>query len=126
MRAGIKMFEHLRQPDFYQRLDAKMSKLLNGFQQAADAAGIQIKTDQAGGLFGLYFTDQAEITSFEHILNCDVEAFRQFFHGMLKRGVNFAPSAFEAGFISIAHSDEDIEFTIQAAAETFAEMKAAQ
>ncbi|TCM69971.1 glutamate-1-semialdehyde 2,1-aminomutase [Acinetobacter calcoaceticus] len=126
MRAGIKMFEHLRQPDFYSRLEAKTAQLLTGFQKAADAVGLPIRTDYAGGLFGLYFTDQPEISSFEHILKCDVEAFRQFFHGMLKRGVNFAPSAFEAGFISIAHSEEDIELTIQAAAETFAEMKAAQ
>jgi Glutamate-1-semialdehyde aminotransferase len=57
------------------------------------------------------------------MLKCDVEAFKKFFHGMLSRGVNLAPSAFEAGFISAAHSDEDIEFTIQAAKETFAEMK---
>ena len=58
------------------------------------------------------------------MLKCDVDAFRKFFHGMLERGVNLAPSAFEAGFISSAHSDEDIEFTIQAAKATFAEMKA--
>lgn len=58
------------------------------------------------------------------MLACDVEAFKKFFHGMLKRGVNLAPSAFEAGFISAAHSDEDITFTIQAAKETFEEMKA--
>ena len=124
MRAGIKMFEHLRQPEFYSKLTAQLEKLLNGLQQAADDAGIAFTTNQAGGLFGLYFTDQAEISSFDHILNCNVEQFRQFFHGMLQRGVNFAPSAFEAGFISIAHSDEDIDFTIQAAAEVFAEIKA--
>lgn len=124
MRAGIKMFEHLRQPDFYTRLNAKMTRLLTGLQQAADDAGIAFKTQQAGGLFGIYFTDQAEISSFDHVIRCDVEAFRAFFHGMLQRGVNFAPAAFEAGFISIAHEDEDIDFTIDAAKEVFAEMKA--
>ena len=79
--------------------------------------------NKAGAMFGLYFTDQEDITSFDSMLACDVEAFKKFFHGMLQRGVNFAPSAFEAGFISSAHSDEDIAFTIQAARETFAEMK---
>ena len=74
-------------------------------------------------MFGLYFTDQEDITSFDSMLACDIGAFKQFFHGMLERGVNLAPSAFEAGFISAAHSDEDIEFTLQAARETFAEMK---
>jgi glutamate-1-semialdehyde 2,1-aminomutase len=124
MRAGIEMFKHLRQPGFYENLIAQLEKLLAGLQQEADAAGVPFKTQQAGAMFGLYFTDQEDITSFDSMLKCDVAAFRKFFHGMLKRGVNLAPSAFEAGFISSAHSDEDIAFTIQAAKETFAEMKA--
>ena len=74
-------------------------------------------------MFGLYFTDQEDITSFDSMLKCDIDAFRKFFHGMLDRGVNLAPSAFEAGFISAAHSDEDIEFTLQAAKEVFGSMK---
>ncbi len=123
MRAGIEMFKHLRQPNFYENLNEKLAKLLAGLQQAADEAGIAFKTQQAGAMFGLYFTDQEDITSFDAMLKCDVAAFRQFFHGMLERGVNLAPSAFEAGFISAAHSDEDIAFTIQAAKETFAQMK---
>ena len=123
MRAGIAMFKHLRQPDFYNNLFNKLEKLLSGLQAAADEAGIPFKTQQAGGMFGLYFTDQEDITSFDSMLACDIGAFKQFFHGMLERGVNLAPSAFEAGFISAAHSDEDIEFTLQAAKETFAEMK---
>lgn len=123
MRAGIEMFKHLRQPDFYQNLNVKLEKLLAGLQAAADEAGIPFKTQQAGAMFGLYFTDQDDITSFDSMLACDTEAFKKFFHGMLDRGVNFAPSAFEAGFISAAHSDEDIEFTIQAAKDTFQSMK---
>ncbi len=124
MRAGIEMFKNLRQPGFYENLTVKLEKLLTGLQQAADEIGIPFKTQQAGGMFGLYFTDQEDITSFDSMLACDVEAFKKFFHSMLKRGVNLAPSAFEAGFISAAHSDEDINFTIQAAKETFEEMKA--
>ena len=123
MRAGIEMFKHLRQPDFYTNLNVKLEKLLTGLQAAANEAGIPFKTQQAGAMFGLYFTDQDDITSFDSMLACDTEAFKKFFHGMLDRGVNFAPSAFEAGFISAAHSDEDIEFTIQAAKDTFQSMK---
>ena len=124
MRAGIEMFKHLRVEGFYEKLTAQLEKLLAGLQAAADEAGIPFKTQQVGGMFGLYFTDQEDITSFDSMLKCDVAAFRKFFHGMLDRGVNLAPSAFEAGFISAAHSDEDIAYTIQAAKETFAEMKA--
>ncbi|MHA3049513.1 glutamate-1-semialdehyde 2,1-aminomutase [Acinetobacter sp. ANC 4641] len=125
MRAGIEMFKHLRQENFYTDLSAKLAKLLAGFQQVAQETGIALKTEQIGGMFGLYFTDQTEITSFDDILKCDVNAFKQFFHGMLDRGIHFAPSAFEAGFISSAHSDEDIAYTIAAAKEVFAEMKQA-
>ena len=125
MRAGIEMFKHLRQENFYTDLSAKLAKLLAGFQQVAEETGIALKTEQIGGMFGLYFTDQTEITSFDDILKCDVNAFKQFFHGMLDRGIHFAPSAFEAGFISSAHSDEDIAYTIAAAKEVFAEMKQA-
>jgi len=123
MRAGIAMFKHLREPGFYDKLAAQLAKLLAGLQAAADEAGIPFKTQQVGGMFGLYFTDQEDITSFDSMLACDVEAFKKFFHGMLKRGVYLAPSAFEAGFISSMHSDQDIADTIQAAKETFAEMK---
>lgn len=125
MRAGIEMFKHLRQENFYSDLSAKLAKLLTGFKQVAQEEGITLKTEQIGGMFGLYFTDQTEITSFDDILKCDVNAFKQFFHGMLDRGIHFAPSAFEAGFISSAHSDEDIAYTIAAAKAVFAEMKQA-
>ena len=125
MRAGIEMFKHLRQENFYTDLSAKLAKLLAGFKQVAQEECIALKTEQIGGMFGLYFTDQTEITSFDDILKCDVNAFKQFFHGMLDRGIHFAPSAFEAGFISSAHSDEDIAYTIAAAKEVFAEMKQA-
>lgn len=123
MRAGLEMFKHIRQAGFYEKLETQLSKLLAGLQQAADEAGIAFKTQQVGAMFGLYFTDQDDISSFESMLKCNVEAFKQFFHGMLKRGVYLAPSAFEAGFISSVHSDADIEKTIRAAQETFVEMK---
>lgn len=122
MRAGLAMFKHLRQPDFYAKLEQQLAKLLHGLEQVAQKHGIAFKTQQQGAMFGLYFTEQDELSSFENMLKCDVEAFKQFFHGMLERGVYLAPSAFEAGFISSVHSDEDIAYTIAMADETFAEM----
>jgi glutamate-1-semialdehyde 2,1-aminomutase len=123
MRAGLEMFKHIRQPNFYTALSGQLSQLLAGLQQAADAEGIAFKTQQAGAMFGLYFTEQEDLSSFSAMLRCDVDAFKQFFHGMLKRGVYLAPSAFEAGFISAAHSDADIAATIAAARATFADMR---
>jgi glutamate-1-semialdehyde 2,1-aminomutase len=123
MRAGLAMFKHIRQDGFYAKLEAQLAKLLAGLQSAADEAGVAFKTQQVGAMFGLYFTDQEDLSSFEAMLKCDSEAFKQFFHGMLNRGVYLAPSAFEAGFISSMHSDKDIEKTIAAAKATFVEMK---
>lgn len=118
------MFKHLTQPGFYEQLEAKLAKLLTGLQQAADDAGIAFKTQAVGGMFGLYFTNSDDLSSFEAMTHCNIEAFKQFFHGMLKRGVYLAPSAFEAGFISSVHSDADIEKTISIARDVFNEMAA--
>ncbi|MBF7686891.1 glutamate-1-semialdehyde 2,1-aminomutase [Acinetobacter rathckeae] len=126
MRAGITMFKYLRAPNFYQNLTEKLSTLLAGLKAVAGEEGIALHTEQAGAMFGLYFTTQTSIESFDDILKCDVEAFKAFFHGMLEQGVNLAPSAFEAGFISAAHTDEDIEQTVQAAKTVFRYMKAQQ
>ncbi|XID74162.1 glutamate-1-semialdehyde 2,1-aminomutase [Alkanindiges sp. WGS2144] len=122
MRAGLAMFKHLTQPGFYEKLEAQLAKLLTGLQQAADEAGVAFKTQAVGGMFGLYFTDSDDLSSFEAMTRTNLDAFKQFFHGMLRRGVYLAPSAFEAGFISSAHSDADIENTIHAARDVFAEM----
>lgn len=122
MRAGLAMFRHLTQPGFYEQLEAKLAKLLTGLQQAADDAGIAFKTQAVGGMFGLYFNNSDDLSSFEAMTHCNIEAFKQFFHGMLKRGVYLAPSAFEAGFISSVHSDADIEKTISIARDVFNEM----
>lgn len=122
MRAGLAMFRHLTHPGFFEQLEAKLAKLLTGLQQAADDAGIAFKTQAVGGMFGLYFTNSDDLSSFEAMTHCNIEAFKQFFHGMLKRGVYLAPSAFEAGFISSVHSDADIEKTISIARDVFNEM----
>ncbi len=124
MRAGIAMLKLIRADGFYQQLSMKLTFLLNGLKAIADDIGIPLQVQQAGGMFGIYFTDSKDLSSYEAMTNCDVAAFREFFHGMLKRGVYLAPSAFEADFISSSHSQADLEETLAAAQETLTEMKA--
>ena len=124
MRAGIAMLKLIRAEGFYDQLSMKLSFLLNGLKAIADDVGIPLQVQQTGGMFGIYFTDSKDLSSYEAMTNCDVAAFREFFHGMLKRGVYLAPSAFEAGFISSSHSQADLEETLVAAQETLTEMKA--
>ena len=122
MRAGLAMFELICQPSFYTQLSANLGKLLAGLRARAQAADIPFTTTQVGGMFGLYFTDKAEITSYDDVMACNVERFREFFHLMLEAGIYLAPSAFEAGFISSAHSDAEIEATLNAAERAFAQL----
>jgi glutamate-1-semialdehyde 2,1-aminomutase len=124
MRAGIAMLKLISAEGFHTQLSTKLSLLLNGLKAIADDIGIPLQVQQAGGMFGIYFTDSKDLSSYEAMMNCDVAVFREFFHGMLKRGVYLAPSAFEAGFISSSHTQADIEETLTAAQETLTEMKA--
>jgi glutamate-1-semialdehyde 2,1-aminomutase len=124
MRAGIAMLKLISAEGFHTQLSTKLALLLNGLKAIADDIGIPLQVQQAGGMFGIYFTDSKDLSSYEAMMNCDVAVFREFFHGMLKRGVYLAPSAFEAGFISSSHTQADIEETLTAAQETLTEMKA--
>lgn len=119
MAAGLATLELISVPGFYVELTAKTSRLLHGLQLAADAAGIGFTSNQVGGMFGLFFTDQTPVSRFSQVLACDQERFKRFFHAMLGQGIYLAPSAFEAGFVSQAHSDADIAATISAAATVF-------
>ncbi|CAD6872269.1 glutamate-1-semialdehyde 2,1-aminomutase [Methylomonas fluvii] len=119
MAAGLKTLELINQPGFYEDLTAKTAKLLAGLQAAADQAGIAFTTNQVGGMFGLFFSDEKSVSRFSQVMACDVNRFKQFFHAMLDKGVYLAPSAFEAGFVSAAHTDEDLQATVDAAAEVF-------
>ncbi|OAI15468.1 glutamate-1-semialdehyde aminotransferase [Methylomonas lenta] len=119
MAAGLKTLELIGAPDFYDHLSNKTSQLVNGLQQAADQAGIGFTTNQVGGMFGLFFSEEKHITRFAQVMQCNQDRFKRFFHGMLDQGVYLAPSAFEAGFVSAAHTDDDIQFTIDAAAAVF-------
>jgi glutamate-1-semialdehyde 2,1-aminomutase len=115
MAAGLATLNLLTEPGFYDRLTAKTNKITEGMQAIADRLSIPFTTNSVGGMFGFFFTDQMQVTRYEQVLNGDIERFKKFFHGMLRQGIYLAPSAFEASFVSIAHSDEDITATLEAA-----------
>ncbi len=120
MTAGLTALGLIDQPGFHKEISERLTVLLNGLKARAAAAGIALHTNQVGAMFGLFFTSQNEITSFEQVMACDSERFNHFFHGMLEEGIYLAPSSFEAGFISAAHSDEDIHLTLDVAERVFA------
>ena len=119
--AGMATLKIIQQPDFYKHLTIQTRKLADGLVAAAGAAGVTFSADAVGGMFGLYF-DAKVPASYAEVMQGDKERFNRFFHKMLDAGVYFAPSAFEAGFVSAQHSDAIIEETIAAAAKAFAEL----
>ena len=123
MAAGLTTLRLISRPGFHDELTAYTTRMLDGLQQRADAAGIPFVTTQAGGMFGLYFSGADAIVTFEDVMASDVERFKRFFHLMLDGGVYLAPSAFEAGFTSIAHGDKELEITLNAAEKAFAALK---
>jgi len=112
--AGLVTLKLLAEPGFYDRLGEQTRKLAEGLAACAREAGVRMSTDSIGGMFGLYFREGVP-ASFTQVQECDVERFKKFFHGMLIRGIYFAPSAFEAGFVSGAHDDAVIDATLEAA-----------
>ena len=119
MAAGLKTMELISAPGFYDELSAKVEHLVYGIMTAAKDAGIPMTENHVGGMFGLFFTDAPNVVNFAQTSACDVDRFQKFFHGMLEEGVYLAPSAYEAGFVSAAHTDADLENTIEAAARVF-------
>ncbi|MED5388917.1 MAG: glutamate-1-semialdehyde 2,1-aminomutase [Pseudomonadota bacterium] len=122
MAAGLATLNQISEPGFHDALATKTTRLLDGLTEAAHAEGVAFTTAQAGAMFGLFFTDQSRISSFAEVMACDSDRFNRFFHAMLDQGVYLAPSAFEAGFVSAAHSDADIDATIAAARKAFAKV----
>ena len=120
MAAGLANLKLICEPGFYEALSATTTHLVDGVATAAADNGVPLQTTQVGGMFGLFLTDAERVVNFAEAGACDVEAFKVFFHGMLERGVYLAPSAFEAGFVSSAHTEEHIEATVAAARESFA------
>lgn len=123
MAAGLACLNELKKAGNEQILADKTKRLAEGFKELADKHNIPLCVQYVGGMFGLFFTKQEKIETYQEVMKCDVQAFNTFFHKMLEQGVYLAPSAFEAGFMSLAHSDEDIERTLQAADIAFAQMK---
>ena len=119
MAAGIATLDLISEPGFFTGLSGNLAALLAGLEQAAAANGISMATARAGGMFGLFFTDAASVTSYQQATACDKETFNRFFHSMLENGVYLAPSSYEAGFISGAHGEREIDATIEAAASAF-------
>ena len=119
MAAGLATLNNISQPGFHDELTEKVRQLLQGIKRQAELAGIPLQTSRAGAMFGLFFTEQESIERFGQVMACDSELYGRFFHAMLDEGVYMAPSAFEAGFISAAHGDQEIEQTIAAAGRAF-------
>ncbi len=124
MAAGLATLRLTEAPGFYERLAERTRQLCRGLEEAARAAGVPLATAQVPGMFGFFFTSQSAPRDFAEARRCDRELFRRFFHAMLTRGVYFAPSPFEAGFLSSAHGEEEIAATLTAAGEAFAELAA--
>ena len=119
MAAGLKTLELISAPGFFDELNGKVVTLVNGILNKAKAAGIPMTSNVIGGMFGLFFTDAETVTNFQQATQCDVERFKKFYHGMLNEGIYLAPSAYEAGFVSSAHTAEDLQKTIDAAEKVF-------
>ena len=117
--AGLAMLNVISKPGFHDELAARTAVLLSGLQERADQAGIPFTTTQVGAMFGCFFTKEKNISHFSQVMSCDTERFKHYFHSMLDNGVYLAPSAFEAGFVSSAHGDKEIQLTLIAAEKAF-------
>jgi glutamate-1-semialdehyde 2,1-aminomutase len=119
MVAGLTTLELIAGPGFHQRLGTMTDSLMQRLKAAAAAADIPLATNHVCGMFGFFFTRERNVDTFAKVMACDVERFRRFFHAMLDAGVYLAPSAFEAGFLSAAHTPSDIDATVAAAERVF-------
>lgn len=120
MAAGLATLNELTQPEFYSTLEIKTEKLISGINERSKAAKIPLTINQIGSVFGLFFTDQPEIHSYQQVTQCNIGYFKKFFHDMLQEGIYLAPSAYEAGFVSMSHTEKEFEKTWDAVEVTFA------
>lgn len=121
MAAGLATMKLIEQPGFYEGISAKVEKLVAGIMAQAKEKGVAMSENHVGGMFGLFFTEEQKITSYSQAVEkSNADRFKLFFHGMLNEGVYLAPSAFEAGFVSSMHTDEDLDATIEAAGRVLA------
>ena len=119
MASGLATLEAISAPDFFDPIIQRTEHLVEGLVERARHAGIPLSGNQAGTMWGIFFTEEDQIYRYDQVISCDTSRFSNFFHGMLERGIYLAPASFEAGFMSAAHSEEDIENTLAAAAEVF-------
>lgn len=124
MAAGLAMLELLQAPGLYDQLASKTEQVAKGLQAAAHKHGIPLAINYVGGMFGFFFSEEKQISRFEQVTRCDMERFKRFYHLMLEEGVYLAPSAYEAGFLSLAHGEQEIAYTLAAADRCFAKLKA--
>ncbi|MBT3197360.1 MAG: glutamate-1-semialdehyde 2,1-aminomutase, partial [Gammaproteobacteria bacterium] len=115
MAAGLKTLELISAPNFFNSLESKVEFLTDGILQGAAENNVPMSCNRIGGMFGLFFTEEKKVENFDQVMRCSSDRFNQFFHGMLEQGIYLAPSAFEAGFVSAAHTEEDLQITIDAA-----------
>jgi glutamate-1-semialdehyde 2,1-aminomutase len=120
--AGLATLEEIQAPGFYERLSERTRALADGLTESARRAGVSFAAQAVGGMFGLYFASSIPAT-YDAVMACDKERFNRFFHAMLDAGVYFAPSAFEAGFVSAAHTSEVISETIALAGTAFGDVR---
>ena len=123
MSAGLAALQQLSTPGLYDQLYQRVDALVDGLQERANRAGVPMTTNRAGSMFGFFFTEDPEVTSYAQATQCNMEHFKAFYHAMLNEGVYLAPSAFEGGFMSAAHTEDDIEKTLQAAEKAFTQLK---
>ena len=123
MAAGLATLDIISEPGFFTGLSNNLAALIKGLQDAAAANDVSISSNQVGGMFGLFFTEDTHITSYKQATECNREIFNRFFHGMLENGVYLAPSSYEAGFISSAHGTREIDSTIEAATAVFKHLR---
>jgi len=122
MAAGLTTLKLIQEPGFHQKLSEKAQMLCTGLHERAKAAGIPFTTNQVGAMFGFFFSEEDNISSFKQVTQCNIERFQIFYRGMLSQGVYLAPSAYEAGFVSGAHTDTEINATLDAAEKVFASL----
>jgi glutamate-1-semialdehyde 2,1-aminomutase len=122
MAAGLATLKEIAQPGFFTALGERTEQLTRGLVTRAKAFDIPLTTNQVGGMFGLFFTAEPQVKDYYQVTNCNVERFKLFFHGMLEQGVYLAPSAFEAGFVSAAHTEREIKSTLISAEQVFSQL----
>ncbi|WP_054113184.1 glutamate-1-semialdehyde 2,1-aminomutase [Marinagarivorans algicola] len=123
MAAGLAMMQLVQQEGFYEQLFAKTKKIAEGMQAIADEAGIPFTVNYIGSMWGGFFTSEKKVSNYAQVMACNNDRFNKFFHGMLEGGVNLAPASYEAAFMSTAHTDADIEETLEIARQVFATLK---